>query len=111
MGPFDTDTHNEGFYMDDGSGKWVAIQSIDTFPELSPVEIIPDAEVFQFDGGPSFEFSCTLEWHGARMSRRRFVKLLMGKGVSRNAANAYADDVRSRRVPYGLMWAIRGQTQ
>lgn len=37
------------------------------------------------------------------MTQKRFIKLLMGKGFSRNEANILAG-MRSRHISYSLMW-------
>jgi hypothetical protein len=40
------------------------------------------------------------------MTRKRYVKLLMFEGFSRNQANVMADYVRRGGVPYDLAWII-----
>lgn len=59
--------------------------------ELNHTEIVPE---FKTDG---FQLR-VLPRH---MSRKKFVKMLMANGISRDAANRYARVCRELRVPYG----------
>ena len=38
------------------------------------------------------------------MTRKRFVKLLMSKGVKRNNANRIAQELRKGSLPYEFAW-------
>lgn len=45
--------------------------------------------------------------HWRCKSRRRFIKLLMSKGISRNQAERVAGAARAAGVPYGELWRSR----
>ena len=76
---------------------------------IGPMEFHPIPETLETPSGEAIvpmrsEFSCTLYIN--RMSSKRFKKLLMSRGLPRNAAEKMVKSVKRRHglVPYSLVW-------
>lgn len=100
MGENSTERHNYVFTIDGkdysecfSNGIPDVTESISGKSLLDTVQIVPTKVTFRLKTLPG-------------MSRKRFVKLLMAVGVSRNRANEMAEIVVSRKENYrtGLFW-------
>jgi len=97
---FESNTSRTVYVYDSETGERVG--------ELSDLTTIGDVEE-SYGGYPKLHVNdaWSFELRPARMSRRRFVKKLMGMGISRNAANTYAKICAEHKRPYGQQyWAV-----
>lgn len=90
---------NFTLYADDKPINIAGIQSLTLDP-------LPDAETsYVKDFNSEITLTCTLKHKNMyRMSRKRCIKLLMGRGINRNKANKIAHIVQECGVPYKSKW-------
>lgn len=97
---FESNTSRTVYIYDNETGERVG--------DLSDLATIGEVDE-SYGGYPKLNVNdaWSFELRPARMSRRRFVKKLMGMGISRNAANTYAKICAKHKKPYGQQyWAI-----
>lgn len=99
MGPHDT-PKEVAFYTMDGTR--IGTMTNITELKIQPVETEPSERpvVYNLLCDGEMQFSGTLSIGPKRLTRKRFVKLLMGAGVSRNSANYFA-----RVLPHGWSYS------
>ena len=97
---FESNTSRTVYIYDNETGERVG--------ELSDLTTIGEIEE-SYGDYPKLKVndSWSFELRPVRMSRKRFIKKLMGMGISRNAANTYAKICAKNKKPYGQQyWAI-----
>lgn len=97
MGPHDEQNHTV-FVVDEFTGDTIQIAELKTVDNLPVPELSADG---LFDQHTVTISGC---FRLKKMSRKRFVKLLMGKGMSRNDAQGEALICNLTKTPYSVGW-------
>ena len=90
------------YMIDQATGEETPLGQVNTDHETIEADPIDTSAVLRINTGEEASFTATLQVQ--RMSRKRFIKTLMGYCISRNRANAVAKIARDRGHPYG--WAF-----
>lgn len=81
---------------------------VPTVSELSELQELQDSEMISevespFDLEVNLTLKIQIPKHWRCKTRKRFVKLLMSRGMSRNVAQRLAHNLRGA-MPYGALW-------
>lgn len=98
MGPNETTLGGMVVYNSE-TGERVMWFDLASCPDITCETVVADPTIRH--GWNDMSFEASFEWKHPHYSRRRFVKKLMGLGISRNAANYYARVCAKAKHPYG----------
>lgn len=91
---------NGALYLD---GEPIGIGTIEQLPKITLAADAPEPDTVLGIQLPPLTFYIKEPKHWRCRSRKRFIKLMMSEGISRNGAVWLADFVR-KMMPYGEAW-------
>lgn len=91
---------NSTLYLD---GKPIGAGKIEQLPEITVAEDAPEPDMHLAEWSMEMTLTVKAPKRWRCRSRKRFIKLMMSEGVSRNGAVWLADFIRGL-MPYGEAW-------